>query len=810
MTTQTAARLAGLFGAVDARQPLGPLLIGERANATGSKKFRDMLLADDFDGMLRVLQSQEGAHVLDLSVAYAGRNEVQDMKKIVSLAARSLTQPLMLDSTNPDALEAALMRYPGRPIINSVHLEDGGKTLSRVAGLAKTWGAALVALTIDEKGMALTRARKVEVALRLRETLAETGLRDEDIFFDCLTFTIGSGDASLVNAASETLAAIAELRRRLPNCHRILGVSNVSFGLKPACRRILNSVFLAEAVNAGLNAAIVDASAISPLAEINPAERELALNLIYNRGEAGEPLAAIIRHFEASGEGRAKKEAFLIRPAEEILAEKFMKGGHDGLEAVLSALLERYSAGDIINTLLIPIMRKIGVLFGNGEMLLPFVLRAAETMREAVAIVRPYLPKTSRAGRLKILLATVQGDVHDIGKNLVDLILSNNGYEVFNIGIKQNVETIMAKAKEYEVDAIGLSGLLVKSALVMKESLARYAAAGMNVPVLLGGAALTRRFVAQECAPLYPGPVVYCKDPFDALKALEDLSAGRLCSTSLPAGDAAKTGRAAASGDAAEDEAGPRPGETLKVEAPFTGRKLAADFDFAEAAANINKTLLFRGRWGFTKNAANGAEYERLLRETVGPLYGRLMEKMEARIELKAVYGYVLAQCEGDSLNVEHGGKTYRFGFPRGSSGLCLADFFRREDGPAFLPLFAVTLGREAVRLVKEAYESDSYQEYLFLHGLAAELTDALAETLHRRMATELRLAELAGKAGFTGARYGFGYPACPNLELNAPLLELLGAAEIGLGLTETLMLEPEYSTCGIIACHPDARYLSL
>ncbi|MDR1178860.1 MAG: dihydropteroate synthase, partial [Spirochaetales bacterium] len=655
------AQLASLFGAVDVRQPLGPLLIGERANATGSKKFRDLLLADDFNGMLKVLQSQSGAHVLDVSVAYTGRTEAADMRKIVSLAATGLTQPLMIDSTVPETIEAALKVYPGRPVINSVNFEDGGKTLCRVAGLAKTYGAMLVALTIDEKGMALTRERKVEIALRLRAVLVNTfGLRDSDIFFDCLTFTIGSGDESLFSSAVETLEAIKELKRLLPECHTILGLSNISFGLQPACRHIVNSVFLAQAIQAGLDAAIVDAAKIKPMTEIGDVEKNLALDLIYNRRgdnqrvdtrrgdnqngdkqggderrvEGNDPLLAIIRHFERENRQEGKTLAGHSRCAEEELSEKILKGSREGMEDLLLALLEKYGAADIINILLIPVMRKIGELFGKGEMLLPFVLQSAETMREAVNILEPHLPRSGESARGKVLLATVQGDVHDIGKNLVDIILSNNGYRVFNIGIKQSAENIIAKAREHKADVIGLSGLLVKSALIMKENLNQFMEAGLALPVFLGGAALTRRFVAQECAPLYGGPVVYCKDPFEALGALEDMERGRLESTRLPDDlpkgngrvETAETAEAAGSAGLAEraESAGPAglsglEGFCPQLNAPRSGVRLIRDFGMSEVLKNFSKNMLFRARWGFHRKNLDAHEYERLIRDSAEP-----------------------------------------------------------------------------------------------------------------------------------------------------------------------------------------------
>lgn len=799
------SRLASLYTAVDVRQPFGPLLIGERANATGSKKFREMLLADDFDGMIAVLQAQQGAHVLDVSVAYAGRDELSDMQKFVRMAVTVVTQPLMIDSTSPAVIETALKYYPGRPVINSVNLEDGGQTLSKIAPLAKEYGAMLVALTIDEQGMALTCQRKVEVALRLRDILVnDYGLRDADIMFDCLTFTIGSGDESLFTAGIETLNAIKEISRLLPDCHTVLGLSNISFGLKPNCRHVVNSVFLQEAVNAGMSAAIVDAAKIRPLSDIDAQEKELALALIYNeRNNSDDPLINIINHFATATNDENRAATGINQLPEELLAEKIIKGNKDGLEDVLAALLERYAATEIINTLLIPTMQKIGEQFGQGQMLLPFVLQAAETMRQAVNLLEPYIPKNQTTTRKKVLLATVQGDVHDIGKNLVDIILSNNGYEVVNIGIKQTAEQIMTRAKEHHVDMIGLSGLLVKSALIMKESLPQYQAAGLDIPVLLGGAALTPRFVAEECAPLYQKPVVYCQDAFDALKALDDLEQNRLVSTVTGKDDfvvVAPVNNAAISDGPA-------------LSAPFSGGRMLDNFTLKAVLGNLNKQALFRNRWGYHQTGMAAEAYRQLLRETVEPQFVSLLARLEPVLEFKAVYGYFDGTGNGETLTVAANNQNYSFAFPRQNlpQGLCIADFFRRANGqPAVTPLFAVTLGARAAAYIKQAFDKDDYRNYLLLHGLAAELTDALAQTLHKQVAAELKLKPLTDNPAFMGVRYGFGYPACPDLELNRSLFDVLHAEQVGLSLTESFMLEPEYSTCGLIACHPAARYFSI
>lgn len=797
-------RLASLYTAVDVTQPLGPLLIGERANATGSKKFRELLLADDFDGMVGVLRSQPGAHVLDVSVAYAGRGEVADMRKFVRMAATAVTQPLMIDSTNPAVIETALKYYPGRPVINSVNLEDGGATLRKIAPLAKEYGAMVVALTIDEQGMALTCQRKLEIALRLRDLLVEYGLRDQDIMFDCLTFTVGSGDESLYTAGIETLNAIKGLKRRLPDCHTVLGLSNISFGLKPNCRHVLNSVFLQEAVNAGLTAAIVDVAKIRPLAEIDDREKELALALLYNHRDNGDdPLINIINHFANAATDDNRQASGITQLPEEMLAQKIMKGDKNGLEDILATLLERYDAAEVINTLLIPAMQKIGEQFGQGQMLLPFVLQAAETMRQAVSLLEPHMPKHQIKARKKVLLATVQGDVHDIGKNLVDIILSNNGYQIVNIGIKQTAEQIMAAARAHNVDMIGLSGLLVKSALIMKESLPQYQAAGLDIPVLLGGAALTPRFVAEECAPLYAKPVVYCQDAFDALKALDDLEQNRLVSTHTEKFDFMALAPAinAAIGDAPE------------LNPPFKGPRVRDDFTLREVLANLNKQALFRNRWRYHQAGMGESEYQQLLRTTVEPQFVSLLAKLEPVLEFKAVYGYFDCRAQDETLTVTANDQNYLFTVPRQKlpQGLCLADFFKTsQNKPAVAPLFAVTLGARAADYVKQAFGQNDYSNYLLLHGLAAELTDALAQTLQNRVAAELKLGRLTDKPAFKGVRYGFGYPACPALELNRPLFEILHAQQLGLHLTESFMIEPEYSTCGLLACHPAAKYFTI
>ncbi|WP_201258011.1 dihydropteroate synthase [Syntrophotalea acetylenivorans] len=483
--------VASLYQAVEIGQDIPPLLIGERSNPNGSKKFRECLLAEDFEGCLRIGIDQEakGAQMLDLCAAYVGRDELADLTRLVSMYAESVKIPIVIDSTSPDVIEACLRLYPGRCIINSINLEDGGKTLERVCRAARKYGAAVVALTISGNGMAMTADEKVATARQIHDlAVGRYGLRPQDILFDPLTFTIGSGDESLEDAGIQTLEAIRRIKEELPGVFTLLGLSNISFGLSPASRKILNSVFLHEAVNQGLDTAIIDAGKILPLAQISEEDRTFCLDLIYNRVQEGEkkPLLRFIEHFADRTE-KKQEEDDPNRLAEEVLHQKVVKGDKDGIDDALSILLQRYPALEIINQVLVPAMRHVGELFGRGELLLPFVLQSAEVMKMSVAFLEPHMEKLDKDEGVKVLLATVQGDVHDIGKNLVDILLSNNGYKVFNIGIKVPAETIIQKAFEYKVDIIGLSGLLVKSAIVMKENLPQFKEAGLNIPILLGG-----------------------------------------------------------------------------------------------------------------------------------------------------------------------------------------------------------------------------------------------------------------------------------------------------------------------------------
>ena len=807
------ASVASLYQAVELHQEIPPLLIGERCNPNGSKAFKEALLAEDWDACLKVALDQEarGAQVLDLCVAYAGRDEAADMLQLTKLFSGSCKAPLMFDSTSPDTLELVLPLYPGRAIINSINLEDGGANLDRICRLAKKYGAAVVALTINLEGMALTCDKKLAVAKDIYElAVNKHGLRPQDILFDLLTFTVGSGDETMRDAAIETLKAIKLVKQELPGVGFTLGISNISFGLRPAARKVLNSIFLHEAVEAGLNTAIVDAAKVLPYASISEEDRKICSDLLFNRHP--EALMAFIDYFEQAVDLDESEEDDTLT-IEESLQQKILKGDKEGLEDLLTALRGRWQPLDIINNLLVPAMREVGELFGRGDLLLPFVLQSAEAMKQSVNLLEPYMEKLADEGRTSILLATVAGDVHDIGKNLVDIILTNNGYKVHNIGIKVPAEEIISKAKELQVDVVGLSGLLVKSALLMKDNLSQFHAVGLTQPVLLGGAALTTKFVAVDCAPNYQQPVVYCADAFAGLKAIREFEAGKLISTQWEESTVTKN----------------RPSPQQEVldrsfsppTVPFVGRKTVTDIDVEKIFNYLNEAALFRGRWGYRRGKMSKEDYAELNNNTVIPLFQRLKDQSlnEGWLQPKVVYGYFDCVSEGDNLLVSSDSGEKIFSFPRQTNapGLCIADYLRNgKEGGDKVGFFVVTLGHKLAERTKQLYESDSYHDYLMLHGLGVELTDALAEYWHEKMRIEMGIQQDSGNMdayvaqGYQGSRYGFGYPACPDLGAHGPLFELLHPQEIGVSLTESFEMVPEMSTSAIVVHHPQAKYFAV
>ncbi|MCP4674901.1 MAG: methionine synthase [Deltaproteobacteria bacterium] len=809
--------LASLYNATEMAQEIPPLIIGERMNANGSKKFRGRLLEDDFEACVKIGQQQEakGAHLLDLSTAYAGRDEIADMGEMIRRISTAIRAPLVIDSTTPKVVEEALSLYPGRAVINSVNLEDGGTNLDRICGVVKKHGAAVIALAIGPDGMAMTADDKMAVAKKIYDrAVNEHGLRTSDIFFDMLTFTIGSGDVTLNDAAEQTLDAIRRLKKEIPDVFTILGVSNISFGLPRAARKMLNSIFLGEAIDAGLDAAIIDAGKILPVARIPKEEREICLDLIYNRaGDGDSPLERFIEHFKTRKTGADDdKGKSTNAPIEKQLEDKLIAGDSSDLPDLISIALERYEPLDVINQILVPSMRRIGELFGRGEMLLPFVLKSAEVMKKSVDALSPFMTRTDGVTKKKILLATVKGDVHDIGKNLVDIILTNNGFDVINIGTNIPIETIVKEAIENRVDAIGLSGLLVKSAMLMKEIMPLFAKAGLDVPVLLGGAALTPRFVVDSCVPGHSAPVRYCQDAFEGLTAMQALEQGELQPTRLPDKKSAKI--------AEPDESRALISRENPVpEPPFIGARYIEKIDPAILFERINKQALFRGRWGYKRADMSAEDYNALLSEKVAPIFDELKRRVVAEklAVPKVAYGYFKCFSKGDTLLVKSGDVTHRFDFPRQSFGtrLCIADYFKPEnEGGDTVGFFVATLGESIMREARALYDADQYHDYLMLHGFAVELTDALAEYWHETIRDELGI-EQGGPKGTPvcscqGTRYGFGYPSCPDLGANKTVFELINPSKIGVTLTETMEMVPEVSTSAIVVHHPDATYFAV
>jgi len=813
-------RLSSLYQVVELDQEIKPLLVGERCNANGSKKFRELLLADDWDSCLRIglEQEQAGAHVIDLCTAYVSRDEKQDLATLVPRFAKTLKSPLMIDSTNAECIEACLKLYPGRCIVNSINLEDGGENLHRIVPLVRKYGAAVVALTINRNGMAMTVEDKLATARDIyRLAVEEGGLRPQDLLFDALTFTIGSGDETLRDAAARTLTAIGRIKTELPGVFTALGLSNVSFGLPVAARRMLNSVFLHEAVEAGMDGAIVDAGRILPLARVPEETRELCLDLIYDRVKDPKltPLMALIAHFKEATETAAddtEKKGFEL--PETTLFRKVVEGDKEELNDVLSMLLLRHSALAIINDVLVPAMRQVGELFGRGEILLPFVLMSAEVMKTAVSLLEPFMPRQEEGSRTTVLLATVQGDVHDIGKNLVEIILANNGYRVINLGIKVPAETIIEQAREHKVDMIGLSGLLVKSALVMRDNMSIFQESGLDIPILLGGAALTKRFVAEECAPLYRAPVVYCADAFAGLSAVRAHEAGTLTTTTWE-------GEAKAKAKPGRKEAKVRRDNPVPP-VPFLGARHVLEVDPRELLPYMNVQALFRGRWGYRRGKMSAEEYDELIATRVQPFYDNLVARCvdEKLIEPRIAYGYYRCFSREDSVIVQHEGRELEFAFPRQADEphLCIADYFKNEaEGGDIVGFFVVTIGDRLGEETRKLYEANAYHDYVMTHGFGVEITDALAEYWHEIMRRELGIAgqQPDQQLGYVvqdyqGSRYGFGYPACPDLGAHKLIFDLLDPAAIGVSLTENMQMVPEQTTSAMIAHHPQAKYFAV
>lgn len=809
-----------------------PLLIGERTNANGSKKFREFLLEEDWDGLLTIAREQinEGAHMLDVCVAYVGRDEARDMGEFVSRLNAQSTIPLMIDSTEVNAIRTALENITGRAVVNSINLEDGEAKAREIIQLCKEFGAGLVCLTIDEKGMAKTAEDKFAVAQRIYDlAVSEMGMRASDLFFDTLTFTLGSGDEEFRKSAVETLNGIRLIKERLPGVYTSLGVSNVSFGLNPATRHILNSVFLHLAIEAGLDAAIVHAGKIIPYYKIQPEERKLFEDLIFDRRtDSYDPLTVILEKF-ADRKSSSLKKAGLDAglPVEERLTKRVIDGLKSGLEADLDEALQKYPALDIINTFLLDGMKVVGELFGSGEMQLPFVLQSAETMKAAVSHLEPHMEKVEGQSRGKIVLATVKGDVHDIGKNLVDIILTNNGYDVVNLGIKQPIDAILQAYELNQADAIGMSGLLVKSTIVMRENLEVMNERGLVPPVILGGAALTRKYVEQDLAGIYTGPVNYARDAFDGLKLLGKIMAGK-----QPGVSASKPAQRVETPDVeAVSDSYPRFAETLEKvavpEPPFWGRRVVQGIPLKAIYPYINTSALFRGQWGFKRGKQSAEEFATLEQETILPVFQDLQRRAERERILQplVLYGYYECQSRGDDLLIyaRPGDEkpTEVLTFPRQSKapGRCISDYFRSVESRErdVVAFHLVTVGQKASEFTRQLFASNQYQDYLYWHGFGVETAEALAEYWHAQIRKELGFAgedsdEIRGlfKQQYRGSRYSFGYPACPDLSDQQVIFRLLQPEEFGLSLTEEFQIVPEQSTSAIIVHHPKAKYFGV
>ena len=838
---------SSLYQYVPFRQDKTYLAIGERTNANGSRAFRDALLAEDWEKCVEIARDQirDGAHMLDLSVDYVGRDGAADMSQLASRFATASTLPIVLDSTEPAVLKAGLEHLGGRCVINSVNYEDGDGPTSRFAKimpLVKEHGASVVALTIDEEGQARDADWKLRVARRLIIDLRDNwGMNVGDILIDCLTFPIATGQEETRKDGIETIDAIRRLKAEFPEVQTTLGVSNVSFGLNPAARVVLNSVFLHECVQAGLDSAIVHPSKITPMARIDERQKQVALDLIYDRrifdGQecTYDPLQEFLQLFdgvELATSKNARAEALAALPLYERLQRRIIDGEKVGLEDDLNEAMALGTPPlEIINTHLLEGMKIVGELFGKGEMQLPFVLQSAEVMKTAVAILEPFMEKTGDEGRGTMLLATVKGDVHDIGKNLVDIILTNNGYRVVNIGIKQTINQIIDGAVESNADAIGMSGLLVKSTVIMKENLQEITARGLDQkwPIVLGGAALTRAYVEQDLAALFPGEVRYARDAFEGLRLMDSIMAvkrgdpgaalpalreRKVANTRIKSEDLPIDTRRS---DVAADVDIPTP--------PFFGSRVVKGIQLSDYAGMLDERALFVGQWGLK---GNRGEYENMVEAEGRPRLRSLLNEVQSSGWLNAavVYGYFPCHSEGNDLVILHhegedkGKERTRFTFPRQTRDrrLCISDFFASKDSGTtdVVAFHVVTMGSTVSEAAAKLFAANNYREYLELHGLSVQLTESLAEHWHSRIREELSVksedsSDLQGilDQGYRGSRYSFGYPACPDLEQQVQLCELLDPVRIGVELSEEFQLHPEQSTSAIIVHHPEAKYFN-
>ncbi len=836
--------VASLYQSVPLRQENAIFAIGERCNANGSKKWRELQEAGDWDGCVAMGREQigEGSHALDICTAFVGRDENAEMTEVITRFTASVNSPLVVDSTETPVLESALKLYGGKAIINSINFEDGeGHATDRMI-LAKRFGAAVIGLTIDEVGMAKTPEDKLRIASRLVEFACDKhGLQQSDLMIDPLTFTIATGNEDDRKLALWTLQGIRAIRDKFPDIQIILGLSNVSFGLNPAARAVLNSVFLDHAVRAGMTGAIIHVSKIRPIHLIAPEEVQVAEDLIFDRRtETYDPLQKLLELFS----GRKLADAVVKKRAETVegrLKDRIVDGDRKGLHEELDDALAKMPPLDVINNVLLDGMKVVGELFGAGKMQLPFVLQSAETMKAAVAYLEPHMERVDGLEKGTIVLATVKGDVHDIGKNLVDIILTNNGYRVVNLGIKVPLADMLSAVREYRAHAIGMSGLLVKSTVVMRENLEEMSRLGIDVPVLLGGAALTRNYVEDDCVRSYScGRVAYARDAFDGLHLMDRVTgngfddylaatqsrrSGKTRNTSRTLGQANE--KAFRPVDVAVVQARRRrlTRQGPVIEPPFWGARTL------EAAPKaivpfVNERSLYQFQWGFRKQGRSLDDFLGWAKQELRPVMRRMMNLCEQENILRpqAVYGYWKAAGQGNDLIIfEPDGTTEigRFTLPRQprEDGDCIADFFRDVDDAErdVIGLQVVTIGQKASDTARVWFEDNRYQDYLYLHGLSVEMAEAMAEYVHKRIRAELGFAadddrdieKMLGQ-GYRGSRYSFGYPACPRLEDQEVILRLLGAERIGVDLSDEHQLHPEQSTSALVVLNANAKYFSV
>ena len=837
--------VASLYSPVPLRQENSCFLIGERCNANGSKRWRKLQEQHDWDGCIALAREQiaEGSNAIDVCTAFIGRNEIDEMSAVIQRFATILTVPLVIDTTEYDVLEKAILLYGGKPIINSINFEDGEHPVHCRLALARKFGCAVIALTIDEQGMAKTIDRKLAIAKRLYGlAVEEYHLPASDLLIDPLTFTIATGNEEDRQLGYWTLEGIKAISAEMPDCQIVLGVSNISFGLKPAARRVLNSVFLDQAMQCGLTGAIIDVSKILPLHQIPTKAVQVAQDLIYDRRRQDyDPLQDILTMFRNGQESHVTKKQ-QPQAIDERLKQRIIDGDLHDIERDLDHALRTFQPLDIINTILLDGMKVVGELFAAGKMQLPFVLRSAETMKKAVSYLEPFMVQSHTHIKGIIILATVKGDVHDIGKNLVDIILTNNSYRVINLGIKQTISQILEATQQHRADAIGMSGLLVKSTVVMRENLEELSRRNFKIPVLLGGAALTRDYVEQECTKSYScGRVAYARNAFDGLWLMDKIIDGtfdaylatlktkhkpsRRSRKSLPESKPTRLDHEPIRLDH-EQIQHRRASLSKDVEIPkppFWGSTMINSVSLESLLPFLNERMLYQFHWGFRKDGKRLDEYRQWAKKELQPILNKMLDRViQQNILLpQGIYGYWPCAAQGNDVIVfaEDGlSELVRFNFPRQQqeNGICIADFFRdvtwhERDMIAFQ---VVTMGHYASEVAEEWFAAHHYQDYLYLHGLSVEMTEAMAEYVHARIRHELGFdhqdetdKETLLRQGYRGSRYSFGYPACPHLEDQKPLMQLLQADRIGVTLSEEYQLIPEQSTTALVVLHPQAKY---